>query len=81
MTVREILEEFLVNHRLWPEEASLVFDRTQWNFCGAGVKWSDSSEAYPIQVYIILQMCVRRAAIDYLREEKPEHFALKLLEG
>ena len=79
MTVREKLEAVLVNHGLWPEEATAVFDRMldqRGDDLGMSeVKWNDPKEAYPTQLYAVILASLQQVAVEWIDEHKPKHFA------
>ncbi len=79
MTVREKLEEVLVNHGLWPEEASIVFElMLEHSVDGDGlgeVKWNDPVEAYPSQLLAFVLLILKKTAVKWIDENKPMHFA------
>ena len=79
MTVREKLEEVLVNHGLWPEEASIVFElMLERSVQGDGlgeVKWNDSAEAYPAQLLAVVLLILKERAVEWIDANKPKHFA------
>ena len=82
MTIRENLEKFLFDHAMWPEEAKaavelMATDPTQESMQG---RWDSQTDGYPEVLVRTLRFMSKTFAIRWLKANKPEHFALAVLE-
>lgn len=82
MTIRENLEKFLFDHAMWPEEAKaavelMAADPTQESMKG---RWDSQTDGYPEVLVRVLRITVKKFAIQWLKANKPKHFALAVLE-
>lgn len=82
MTVRDKLEDMLVGHGLWPDEAKTVTDKVVTEPAAEVMRtrWTEPAGGYPPQLFNVIFMTARRCAIEYLKANKPKHFALLVLE-
>lgn len=77
------MKDALVAHGLWPEEAERVMEyvaKAPENEPMEG-RWTDSFDDYPPAIKNLAWMSVRRGAIEWLKANKPSHFALLVMEG
>lgn len=80
MTIKEKFETMLVSKGLWPQEAKVALERVIANDPSMEGRWDDECEGYPDSLLVSIWMNVRRHAADYLKETKPKHFAIRMLE-
>lgn len=82
MTVREALEQELTDHGLWPKEATTIVEEFSQQPEQKGVSFStDPSTGYPAPLLAVLKASVKRAALDWLKANKPQHFAIHMLQA
>jgi hypothetical protein len=83
VTIREKMTSLLVNHGLWPKEAAEVMRREVEAAPNELMRhrWDDPAEDYPQPLLVALWVGVRTRAVSYLKETKPEHFAIRVLEA
>jgi len=86
MKIREVLEKFLFENGLWEEEAKQVVKRMETPDEAGKLppicECLDKDDVgYPPQLLAVARLCARSAAINFLKETKPQHFALYLLES
>ena len=79
MTVGAWIANDLFNCGLWPEEAKAVIAGLEAEDAVAQVLHKEI-EGYPDQFKAALSLTMRSRAKTYLKEHKPEHFALGILE-
>jgi len=80
MTIREKLEEMLVNHMLWDTEAKQIMDQAEQDESLAAMKgrWNDKAEGYPPQLLAVTWLSVKLQAKQWLEANAPNHFALAM---
>lgn len=79
MTLKERLASELEQHGLWPDEANTVMDTVAQVPGEMQTRWGDDENGYPPHILRVLWLPVKDAAIKYLEENKPKHFALSVL--
>jgi hypothetical protein len=80
-TIRKTLEDTLVRHGLWPEEATKIMDEVQESDIQESMRgrWSDDVSGYPQHLITVLWVSVKHQAVEHLKTNKPKHFALAIL--
>lgn len=86
MTLREYMGKQLEISGLWPNEAAEVmnFIIEEDARLGAAIstaKWSEESSGYAVPILATTLISVKQDALNWLRENKPNHFAIALLES
>ena len=82
-TIEETIKDKLVNYGLWPEEAETVMKEVEQapeNESMQG-RWHESPEDYPPAILSLAWLSAKDHAIEYLKINKPLHFALRVLEA
>lgn len=81
MSIRERLEAELVNHGLWPEEATETLNKAEVAKENEAMKgrWNEDVTGYPPQLMSVLWLSIKTTAKEWLKAEKPNHFALAML--
>lgn len=77
------MKETLVANGLWPEEAEKVMEvvmRAEENEVMRD-RWADSFSDYPPVIKTMAWMSAKQHAVEWLKANKPEHFALRCLEA
>ncbi len=83
-TVRQKLEDILVNQFIvWPKDAATILDEVierpdQEAMRG---RWNDPIAGYPTQMYAVWSIVVVEQAIAWLKKNKPQSVALRMLEA
>ena len=82
-TIRKHIEETLVNHGLWPNEAEQVMNHVVELPENVSMRdrWEHDTEDYPPSIVTLAWMSAKETAIEHLKKTNPQHFALWLLEG
>lgn len=85
MTILEWAHTHLTDGGLWPEEAVAILDSIHQDG-GDHARLLASTmdkdmEGYPAVLIATVRACVDVAAADWLRENKPAHFALPVFAG
>jgi hypothetical protein len=81
MTINESLTTTLINHGLFPEQASEVMRRVRENSDESMQnRWYDEVEGYPPQLLNILLYTAKQEALDYIDETCPKAWFRPLLE-
>jgi len=80
MSFYQRIAGLLENHGLWDDEAKTVIELVKVEQPSMDGRWNDDVSGYPDAIVITLWMSAKRNAIEYLKANKPEHFALWLLE-
>lgn len=85
MTYKEKLIARAVDYGLWEDEANKAFDLMLDEDSSAGgltsIKWNDDEGAYPPQMAAIVWMTFKAVALKMLKQDKPKHFAIAILEA
>lgn len=73
MTIRERVIELLVSNGMFAGQAEEVLVALQADPSNAAMdgRWNDDAEGYPPQLWPVLQMVARRAALTYIDEKVP----------
>ncbi len=82
-TIREAMAERLIAHGIWPAEAEAILDvaadhRMLEPMQG---RWGNSTADYPEVLQGVTWLSVGAIAVGWLTENKPDHFALIILQG
>lgn len=81
MSIRDHLHKRLVDNGCWPDEATAILagmaeDKDSRTLTE---RWHEDESAYPPQLIGVAWFGTRKAAIAYLKANKPMHFALAIL--
>ena len=81
MTIRQKIEETLVNHGLWEDEAKTVIAEAEKHESLKDMlgRWDEDTASYPDQLLAVVWMSVKNLATEWLKANKPNHFALAIL--
>ena len=81
MTIRQMLEDKLVNHGLWPDEAKKVMEAVAAHPASESMqgRWDSESDGYPAQLIPVLWIGVKTRAVEWIDVNKPKHFARAIL--
>jgi pyruvate carboxylase len=81
MTFRDKMQQMLVEHGLWPEEASQVMEQCVADKMLESMqgRWGDDVSGYPTQMSTIVWMSVKAIAVKWIESNKPMHFAKAIL--
>lgn len=83
MTIRELFEKRLYEHGLFEDQARAIINQHILNegpdspLTG---RWESDSTGYPDVLYNVLWMSIKHTAHDWLREHKPQHWALPIFD-
>jgi len=82
MTIRNHIESTLVNHGLWEDEAKTVTSEAERSESLKPMqgRWDEDTTGYPPQLLAVTWMSVKEHAIGWLKANKPNHFALAMLQ-
>lgn len=82
-TLDDFFHDYLIQHGLWPAEATAVMERAKAGPALESMarRWHDTTDGYPKVLLGVVWMSLREEAIKYLTETKPMHFALFILRG
>lgn len=81
MTVRQAIEKRLVEHGLWPNEATTIVKELEPKevveaFQG---RWDEDESVYGPMMVNIIFLSAKRQALEYIDKDCPSHFARVLL--
>lgn len=81
MTIRQKNEEELVNHGLWDDEAKTVVTEAEKEKSLEAMqgRWDEDTTGYPAPLLAVTWMSVKHHATEWLKANKPQHFALAIL--
>lgn len=81
MTIRIKLETALVNHGLWPEEATTVIQtlESDENFQMMKGRYDEDETAYPPALFATILFVAKNKAVEWIDTNNPKHFARALL--
>ena len=81
MTVRQKIEDTLVEHGLWEDEAKKVVAEAEKDegLSAMQGRWDGDITGYPVSVLSVTWTAVKHLAVEWLKANKPEHFALHVL--
>jgi hypothetical protein len=79
-TIERFLIRDLVENMLWPKEAVTVVEKMKEED-ETRLRFGDSLDAYPRSRLAVLSLSARRRAVEWIDENKPEHYARTLLAG
>lgn len=82
MTIQESIETRLVEHGLWPDEAHTVVEALKADEASKPMsgRWHEDTAAYPHPLLTVVWIGAKRQAAEWLKANKPQHFARSLLE-
>ena len=77
MTVEERAKVMLTDSGLWPDEVQAVIDAEKADKTSEAMKgrWHDDADGYPSQLFTVLWIGLRHTAAEWLKVNKPEHWA------
>lgn len=81
MTIREHLENMLVNHGCWPDEAKASINLIEESEASDEMRgrWDEPADGYPDELMAVLWLWAKKKAIELLMATKPNHFAIAIL--
>lgn len=81
MTIRARMEAELVSNGLWPAEATEILQRLIDRDVVETMtrRWDDDISGYPVELLAVVLMPVKRYAVEWIDEFKPNHFARFML--
>jgi len=82
-TIRQNLESYLFDHCLFPEEAKQAVEymaahKSQEAMNG---RWDQDCAGYPEAMVRVLRITAKNFAAEWLKANKPKHFAIQILEA
>jgi len=79
-TIREILEEQLVNHGLWPVQARTILDNliADPEYAHMEKRWDEYVGDYPPMFTQVLWLPTKRQALKWIDANKPHHWAREM---
>lgn len=82
MTIRKKMEEDLINHGLWPDEAVIILNNARESKVLESMeeRWEEDTGGYPTQLLAAVWMSIKPIALDWIKTNKPQHFARFMLE-
>lgn len=82
MTFETFISEQLEAHGLWPDEATdvVTIAKAHNHLDAMSGRWKDDMAGYPPAIGSTLWVSVKLIALKYLRETKPQHFAIGMLQ-
>jgi len=80
VTIKETVHKYLTDHGLWPHEADAVVDQMQIDI-NEPQMWAASVDHYPAAMLAVLYLRADLAAVDWIDDNKPRHFARSLFTG
>ena len=81
MTIRQTIEENLTECGLWSDEAKEISKILEKEYTPMQGRWDEDVSSCPKGVTALAWIAARRWAIDWLKDKKPNHFALQVLES
>ena len=81
MTIRKKIEETLFNYGLWEDEAKIIVAEAEQEKVLEMMRgrWDSDVSAYPSSLLAVVLISVKHYAVEWLKKNKPEHFALAIL--
>lgn len=81
MTIRSKIEETLVNRGLWEDEAKTIVAEAEKEKSLESMqdRWDEDIAGYPSPVLAVVWVSVKHHAVEWLKANKPQHFALAML--
>lgn len=81
MTIRQKIEETLVDHGLWEDEAKTIVTEAEKEKSLEAMqgRWDEDTAAYTAPLLAVTWMSVKHHATEWLKANKPQHFALAML--
>ena len=71
----KLIHDMLVDHGLWPEEATEIMGRVARVTPNMENRWKDPPDGYPVAVFRTLWIIARIEALRWIDETKPMHWA------
>lgn len=81
MNLEQKVKEYLFEHGIWEDECQQIFEELKKTSEKSCIKWSDSADGYPDVFWKAVAYSAKLEAIKWLKENKPQHFALFMLES
>lgn len=81
MTLEKHLQEHLVDHGLWPQEAGAAVANYGAEDDSVAPVLCKSVAGYPAPAIVAIEIAARGFAVRLLETTKPKHFALHVLRG
>ena len=83
MNIEDTLKRELIDHGLWEKEADAILEEAKADPANELMKdrWTDDAEGYPRPLLGILWIGIKSKAVDWLKANKPDHWALSMLGG
>jgi len=79
MTIRDKLLEELVSHGLWEDETNAILDTLENDTPSMTGRWHEDVNNYPPQMFAVLLISAKAAAVKYIDANCPNHFARIIL--
>lgn len=81
MKIQTKLEDVLVMHGLWADEAKEVVAELQADKDYAAMvgRWEHDASEYPPQMFAVLAAAAKHAALGWIDRKAPQHFARSIL--
>jgi len=81
MTVEKFAKDWLFNNGLWEDECdSILSSFKSENKVSGQIKWNDFIEGYPDVFKSAITRSLKIFALEWLKKNKPQHFAIFMLE-
>lgn len=82
MTLKEWCIKQLTDRGLWDHEAEKVFEK----YCASADddlnrRWHDQISGYPKEMLAVILLGMKREALKWIEENKPNHFAKTMFTG
>lgn len=81
MTIRAFLENMLFKHGMWPNEATEIVQKTFAENKEMKNRMEDMIDSYPKPLLAVLTLTTKLAAVKWIDENKPKHFARHILDA
>lgn len=80
MTIEDTLKKKLIDHGLWEEEADAIFEIARADPVNEPMKdrWTDDEGDYPSTMLVALWLSIEPIAVDWLKANKQNHWALSM---
>lgn len=82
MKVEQFAKDLLFENGLWEDECdSIISSFKAENKVGEQIKWNDFIEGYPLVFKLAISRSLKIFALEWLKKNKPQHFAIFMLEA
>lgn len=83
MTIRNEMHQRLTERVVWPHEADQILDSVEQSIAMQSMqgRWNHDISDYSAELVSLTWFTVKTMAIEWLTFNKPNHFAINVLQG